>query len=79
MEYSLLKRNKKMSQQDVLNILKKSRKWMLTKEIAEKAGITPSNTLRALNKLKKERLVIYKLHSKYHQAKLWRIVDDIKI
>lgn len=63
-----------MSQDNVLKLLEKTKRWMLTKEISEKLGITPSNVLRALNHLKKEGLVIDKIYSKLHCAKLWRIV-----
>ena len=40
-----------MSQQSVLSLLKKTRKWMTTLEMSKVLKITPNNVNRALSKL----------------------------
>lgn len=42
-----------MSQDGILKVLKKHKKWMNTKEIAKKLKIENGSTLRALNSLYK--------------------------
>lgn len=70
-----------MTQQSVINILKKKKEWMTSKQIAKILKITSKSVSAALNKLLKQEIVLRKtltlkrrfFSSAGYQPYLWRI------
>jgi len=61
-----------MGQQDILNLLKKEKKWLSSKEIEKKLRVT--SVSKPLNRLLKSKDVIQrKMISKHHYMYEWKL------
>ena len=61
-----------MGQQDILNLLKKEKKWLSTRQIEQKLRVT--SVSKPLNRLLKSKDVIQrKMISKHHYMYEWKL------
>jgi ribosomal protein S25 len=59
-----------MGQQEIIQLLKKQKKWVTSKEIANKLGVGMSCTLVKLRSLRKRNEIIFKKENKQYYYKL---------
>ena len=62
-----------MTQEEAMACLKKSKRWLITREVAEKTGMSKSSAVRSLGVLFKHGEVLRKeVKDQYHYTYAWR-------